>query len=91
MTEQGEIIRVVDEDGQSHEFTLVDVLEVDAHRYALLRPEDEDEHAVIFRVEGEKLTPVDGGEEFDRVVEAIKELGEYDDLVVESPRDFEVN
>lgn len=91
MTEHGETITLVDEDGQSHAFTLVDVIEVDSHRYALLRPEDEDEDAIIFRVDGERLTPIDDGEEFDRVVEAIKDLGEYDDLVVESRRGFEVN
>lgn len=78
----GESITLVDEAGQPHEFTLVDVVEVEAQQYAVLQPEDPEEGAVLFRVEGETLTPVDDDEEFDRVVDALRDLDAYDDLEV---------
>lgn len=82
MTERGETIELLDEDGRTHEFTLLDVVEVEARRYAVLQPEDPDAGAVLFRVEGDALTPVDDDREFDRVVDALRELEEYDDLVI---------
>lgn len=82
MTERGETITLLDDEGKSHEFTLVEVIEVASQRYAVLQPEDEDERAVLFRVDGETLTPVGDDEEFDRVVGALRELEEYDDLTV---------
>lgn len=82
MTERGETITLLDDEGKSHEFTLVEVIEVASQRYAVLQPEDEDESAVLFRVDGETLTPVGDDEEFDRVVGALRELEEYDDLTV---------
>ncbi|HEU5300178.1 MAG TPA: DUF1292 domain-containing protein [bacterium] len=82
MTERGESITLVDDQGNAHEFTLVDVIEVAAQRYAVLQPENPEEGAVVFRVEGETLLPVEDDEEFDRVVDALRELDEYDDLSV---------
>ena len=87
MTERGETITLLDDAGKAHEFTLVDVIEVASQRYAVLQPEDPDEGAVIFRVEGETLLPVDDDEEFDRVVDALRELDEYDDLTVAGETD----
>ena len=82
MAERGENITLLDDEGKAHEFTLVDVIEVTSQRYAVLQPEDPDEGAVLFRVDGETLLPVDDDEEFDRVVDALRELDEYDDLTV---------
>lgn len=82
MAERGENITLLDDEGKAHEFTLVDVIEVASQRYAVLQPEDPDEGAVLFRVEGETLLPVDDDEEFDRVVDALRDLDEYDDLTV---------
>jgi hypothetical protein len=83
MTKPGETITVVDDEGLPHDFTLVEVVEIDDRRYAVLQPEDLEAGAVLFRVEGETMTPVDDDEEFDQVVEALRDLDEYDDLVVE--------
>ena len=91
MTQRGESITLLDDEGRSHEFTLVEVIEVASHRYAVLQPEDADEGAVLFRVEGESLTPVGDDEEFDRVVDALRELDEYDDLTVDSSPPRKVN
>src|SRR4030065_391432 len=41
-----------------------------------------EEGAGVFRVVGETLLPVNDDEEFDRVVDALRELDEYDDLTV---------
>lgn len=86
MTRQDEIITMLDDDGHPHDFTLVEVLEVDARRYAVLQPEDGDS-AVLFRVEGEAMALVEDDTEFRRVVEALRSLDEYDDLVVEDEED----
>lgn len=91
MTERGETITLLDDEGKSHDFTLVEVIEVASQRYAVLQPEDADEGAVLFRVEGESLTPVGDDEEFDRVVDALRELDEYDDLTVDSSPPRKVN
>lgn len=83
MTERGDAITLVDDEGSAHEFTLVDVVEVASQRYAVLQPAAAGEGAVLFRVEGETLTPVGNDAEFDRVVEALRDLEDYDDLVIE--------
>jgi uncharacterized protein YrzB (UPF0473 family) len=82
VTERGANITLVDDEGNQHEFTLVEVIEVAAQRYAVLQPEDPEEAAVVFRVEGETLLPIADDAEFDRVVEALRELEEYDELTV---------
>lgn len=89
MRERADSITLLDDEGNAHEFTLVEVIEVEQQRYAVLQPEDPDEGAVLFRVEGEALTPVDDDEEFDRVVEALRDLEDHDDLVVEDGDDDE--
>lgn len=80
MAERGEIIRLLDDEGKTHEFSLVDVLEVEHKRYAILQPADEDEDAVLFRVEDDTLVTIDNDAEFDRVVEAIRASGDDDEL-----------
>lgn len=82
MTKRGETIELLDEEGNPHEFTLVDVLEVEDRHYAVLQPEDSRAGAVLFRVEGDALTPVDDDREFAQVVDALRESDEYDDLVI---------
>ena len=89
MTNRGETITVLDDEGLPHDFTLVDVVEVDDQRYAVLQPDDPAAGAVLFRVEGETMTPVEDDDEFDRVVDALRDLEEYDELVVEDGADGE--
>ncbi len=81
MPEHGEVITLRDEEGKIHEFSLVDVIEVDASRYAILQPVDE-EAAVLLRVEEDTLVVIEDEEEFDRVVEAIQASEEYDDVLL---------
>ncbi|HVH32011.1 MAG TPA: DUF1292 domain-containing protein, partial [bacterium] len=81
VTERGEAITLLDENGATHQFNLVDIVEVDGHRYAILQPENE-EPAEVFRVEGETLVAVEDEVEFRRVAAAIEETEEYDDVEI---------
>ncbi len=75
MARHRETISLVDDQGQEHEFDLVDVIEVAQQRYAILQPAGEEADAVIFRMEDdETLTAVEDDEEFARVAAAIEDM-----------------
>ncbi len=81
--EPDEVITLLDEVGHRHDFTLVDVIECDERRYAVLQPvepaKDEDrDAAVVFRVEDDTLVAIDDEAEFDRVVQALEATETYD-------------
>lgn len=80
MAERGEVITLLDEEGKTHEFNLVDVIELESKRYAILQPANQEEEAVVLRVEDDTLVAIEDEEEFDRVVEAIQESAEYDEV-----------
>jgi len=70
-----ETISLVDDQGQEHEFDLVDVIEVAQQRYAVLQPAGGEADAVIFRMEDdETLAAVDDDEEFARVAAALEDM-----------------
>jgi uncharacterized protein YrzB (UPF0473 family) len=65
-----DLITLLDDDGVEHEFSLVEVLEVDQCRYAVLQPlvgGEESETAVIFRMEDDTLITIEDDAEFERV------------------------
>lgn len=75
MGDNEDVITLLDEDGVEHEFNIVDVLEVSERRYAILQPldaGDEDDTAVIFRMEGDALVTIEDEAEFDRVRQAFE-------------------
>ncbi len=81
--EEEEIITLTDEDGNEHEFVVVDVIEVDTLEYAILLPidteEDEEAEAVILRLEKDSdgddvLVDIESEEEWEKVAEAYEEL-----------------
>lgn len=90
---EDEIITLTDEDGQEHQFAILDVIEVDNKEYAILIPTDESEEesedeAVILRLEtdetGEEvLVDIEDDEEWQRVAQAWEELVEEEDEDVE--------
>ncbi len=88
-------VTLVDDEGNEHDFTLIDVVEVDQQRYALLLPEeDPEEGAYVFRLEqdaeGEEiLVNVDDDAEFDRVVKALEEQEHFDETSDEGSEDEE--
>ncbi len=85
--EDEEVIVLTDEDGNEHEFTIVQVIKVDEKDYAILLPlhgEEESEEAVILRIDSENgedvLVEIEDEEEFERVAEAWEELLDEEDF-----------
>lgn len=89
MTEQEtNWITLVDEDGREHRFNLLNVLEVEGLKYAVMLPEvpeeDEDEEAVIFRIDADEageevLVDIEDDEEFAKVCEVLEDMYEEDE------------
>lgn len=84
MTEAREdIVTLVDEDGKEHEFTVVDIIEVDNKEYALLTPMEgdegaDDEEVLVLRFEEDSLVMIEDETEFNKVVQYLEELGEQE-------------
>lgn len=85
--EDDEIITLTDEDGNEHEFVVVDVIEVESLEYAILLPidteDDEEAEAVILRLEKDAdgddiLVDIDAEDEWEKVAQAYEELLEED-------------
>lgn len=100
MTEQEhqeELVILTDEDGNEFEFEIVDVIEVNGNRYAILYPVDEEteeEGYVIMRFEvdeeGEEiLVDIEDDEEWEKVVEAWEEIMEAEADELEEEEDDE--
>lgn len=86
MTEQEEVITLVDEEGAEHDFTVVDIINVDGSEYAILLPvEEENDEAIILKFtndeEGnELLVDIEDDEEWEKVADAWEEsLAEEDE------------
>jgi len=74
--EGADVITLLDEDGTEHEFNIVDVLDVDERRYAILQPMsagEESDTAVIFRMEDDTLVTIEDDAEFERVRQAFED------------------
>lgn len=80
-----DVITLTDEDGLEHRFNIVDIVEVERKRYAVLLPEDEeDAAAVIFRMEADdRMVPIEDDEELSRVMAALEETAGYGEIVLE--------
>jgi len=82
-------ITLVDEEGHEHRFNLLNIVEVDSAKYAVMIPEvqemeDDQDEAVIFRIEtdeeGEEvLVDIEDDDEFAKVCEAFDELESEED------------
>ncbi|MBY6276704.1 DUF1292 domain-containing protein [Symbiobacterium thermophilum] len=88
-----EIIVLTDEEGNEHEFSIVQVITVDGKDYAILLPiEDgeEAEEAVIMRIDEEDgedvLVEIESEEEFDRVADAWEEMLDDEEFEEESEK-----
>lgn len=89
--ERDDVIILTDEEGQEYEFQLIDVIEVDELRYAVLFPLNEDEsndddEALIMRLEtdaetGEDLlVDIEDDDEWEKVVAEWERLLEEEDV-----------
>lgn len=74
------IITLVDEAGAEHDFTILEVVEIDDLHYAVLLPHEEpEEGVVVLRIgkdsDGEDvLFAIEDDDEFERVRQALEEL-----------------
>lgn len=88
-----DVIVLTDEEGNEHEFTIVQVITVDEKDYAVLLPihdGEEDEEAVIMRIDEENgeevLVEIDSEEEFERVADAWEEMLDDEEFEDESEK-----
>ena len=82
--EEDKVIVLTDDNGEEHEFNLIDTITVNDKEYAILQPVDEEE-AIILRFgiddEGnEVLYDIEDDEEWERVADAWQEISEEDDV-----------
>ena len=80
LTESEEVITLVDEEGTEHDFTVIDIIEVDGSEYAILLPvEDENDEAVILKFAhdedgNELLVDIEDDEEWEKVADVWEEM-----------------
>lgn len=87
MVENEEMIVLVDEDGEEHEFALIDVIEVDKEEYAILQPlemEEDDSDAIILKITKDEngddiLLDIEDDDEWEKVADAWQEMIEEDE------------
>lgn len=85
MSEQEEIITLTDDEGNEHEFVLIDVLKVEDIDYAILLPADEEsEEGIILKIiegedGGELLVEIDDDEEWEKVAALWNEMSDDED------------
>jgi putative Holliday junction resolvase len=88
--EEENIVVLTDDEGNDHEFTVIDILEVEGNEYAILLPlteddDDEEEEAIILKIEqdeeGEEvLVSIEDDDEWDKVAKAWEEMLVDEDL-----------
>lgn len=81
--EEEEVIVLTDDDGEEHEFNLIDTITVSDREYAILQPSGEEE-AIILRFgiddEGnEVLYDIENDEEWEKVADTWQEMAEEGD------------
>jgi uncharacterized protein YrzB (UPF0473 family) len=80
LTEQDEIITLVDEEGAEHDFTVVDIINFDQSEYAILLPvEEESDEAIILKFSqdedgNELLVDIEDDDEWEKVADAWEEM-----------------
>ena len=71
--EENKVITMVDEDGEKVDFEIIEIIELDENKYALLAPIGEEEDAFVYKIElvddKEQYIAVENEEEFARVLE----------------------
>lgn len=87
MTQEDEVLTLTDEEGNEHEFSVIDIIEMDGSEYAILLPleggeEDQDE-AIILRIDSdddgnEVLVDIEDDEEWEKVADTWASMVEED-------------
>ena len=75
-----DIVTLVDEEGKSHDFQVVDIIEVENKEYALLLPANSDEpeadEVLVLRFLEDRFEMIEDDAEFPKVVKVLEELNE---------------
>jgi uncharacterized protein YrzB (UPF0473 family) len=80
LTEQDEIITLVDEEGAEHDFTVVDIINVDQTENSIQQPvEEESDEAIILKFSqdedgNELLVDIEDDDEWEKVADAWEEM-----------------
>jgi uncharacterized protein YrzB (UPF0473 family) len=86
LTEEDEVVTLVDEEGEEHDFAVIDIIEVDGAEYAILLPVDEENNeAIILKFDkdeegNELLVDIEDDEEWEKVSEAWEEMVAEEDV-----------
>lgn len=80
----GDYVVLTDENGESHEFEVVDVINVEGKDYAILAEPGDEDHAFALRLENDEagndiLVDIEDDAEWERVVKAWEEMQDEDD------------
>ena len=71
--EENKVITMLDEDGEKVDFEIIEIIELDENKYALLAPIGEEEDAFVYKIEmvddKEQYIAVEDDEEFAKVLE----------------------
>lgn len=84
---EAEVITLVDEEGKEHDFDLVDAIEVDEEKYAILAPileDEEPDEVIILKVAKDEngedvLYDIEDDDEWEKVANAWQELIEEEE------------
>lgn len=80
LTEEDEVVTLVDEEGAEHDFTVIDIIEVKGAEYAIMLPVDEENNeAIILKFskdedDNELLVDIEDDEEWEKVSDAWEEM-----------------
>ncbi|MHB9095094.1 MAG: DUF1292 domain-containing protein [Eubacteriales bacterium] len=78
MTKEDEVLTLTDEEGHEHEFSVIDIIELDGSEYAILLPmeegQEDQEEAIILRIDSdddgnEILVDIEDDEEWEKVAD----------------------
>jgi uncharacterized protein YrzB (UPF0473 family) len=78
MTDGNEVLTLTDEEGNEHQFSVIDIIEMDNSEYAILLPlesgEEEEEEAIILRIDtdddgNEILVDIQDDDEWEKVAD----------------------
>lgn len=87
MTQEDEVLTLTDEEGNEHEFSVIDIIEMDGSEYAILLPkeggEEDQEEAIILRIDSdddgnEVLVDIENDEEWEKVADTWASMMEED-------------
>lgn len=82
---ENDSVVLIDEDGEEHNFTMLDIIEVEGAQYAILQPEDDDpdddleQEAIILKIEKDEngdeiLSDIEDDDEWEKVADAWQDL-----------------